>query len=145
MNWQHRLQERASRALPARLGRCALVADESATRLWPSPLLALPGARSAPGMVRFALGADVCAAVLAQGLAFLRDARTARGPLRTGHYGDRYRPWCEGPCAMAMVDTRGLPLAWPVDAPVYASASCDAARWLVLLPTQGELWFGWRR
>lgn len=145
MNVQHRLQARASRALPARLGRCALVMDAEATRLWPSPLQALPGARAAPGVLRFALAAETRAAVLAQGLAFLRDARNARGPCHAGQDGDRYGPWCEGPGARVIVATCGLPRTWPADVRIYASASSDAARWLVLLPTQGELLFGWRR
>lgn len=144
MNWQHRLQQRASRALPARLGRCALMADDAAKSLWPSPLLALPGARTAPGMVRFALAADICAAVCAQGLAFLRDARSPRGSLRSDQEGDRYGPWCEGGYAITLVEASGLPLVLPANVPVYASTSSDTARWLVLLPTQGELWFGWR-
>lgn len=143
-NWHRRLQERASRALPARLGRCALLAGEEAASSWPSPLMALPGARVAPGVVRFSLAAETCAALLAGGLEYLRDARHARGPqYGVGPTGD-YEPWHEGTAAIERINGR-VSLAWPPDARVYSSVSRDGTRWLAALPVQGELWYGWQR
>lgn len=143
-NWHRRLQQRASRALPARLGRCALLGDAEAARSWPSPLMALPGARIAPGLVRFALAAETRDALLAGGLDYLRDARHARGPLYGGGPLGGYAPWHEGTAAIERINGR-VSLAWPLGARVYSSVSCDGTRWLAALPVQGELWYGWQR
>ncbi|MGA6181386.1 hypothetical protein ACPEH1_09705 [Stenotrophomonas sp. NPDC077421] len=139
-----RLQERASRALPARLGRCAVLAGEGAGDGWPSPLQALPGARVAPGLMRFSIAAETRAAVLARGLAFLRDARQARGSVPQRARCAAYRPWQEGAAALAEAGIDGLPADWPQYTPVYGTATLDRSRWLLLMPVQGVLWYGWR-
>ncbi|WP_411850386.1 hypothetical protein ACLB90_15980 [Stenotrophomonas sp. LGBM10] len=138
-----RLQERACRALPARLGQCAVLAGEGAGDGWPSPLQALPGARVAPGLVRFSITAETRSALLARGLAFLGDACEARGVLRQPAWCSLYRPWREGAAALAEAGIDGLPGDWPQYTPVYASAALDRSRWLMLLPVQGVLWYGW--
>jgi hypothetical protein len=57
-NWRRRLQERASRALPARLGRCAVLAGTAPGQDWPcgggSALLVAGAAGVRAGVVRFA-------------------------------------------------------------------------------------------
>ena len=79
MSWRRCLQERMRRALPARLEVASLLDGEAPG--WPSPLMALPGAQGAPGLVRFGLAPVTCEAIAAQGLRFLEQARQARGRL----------------------------------------------------------------
>lgn len=141
MSWRRCLQERMRRALPARLEVASLLDGEAPG--WPSPLMALPGAQGAPGLVRFGLAPVTCEAIAAQGLRFLEQARQARGRLPLPQWCGQYRPWREGAQALREIGIRGLPGDWPEHAPVYASASLDRSRWLLVLPTRGQLWYGW--
>jgi hypothetical protein len=52
-------------------------------------------------------------------------------------------PCRDGAQALREIGIRGLPVDWPVHAPVYASASEDRSRWLLVLPSRGQLWYGW--
>ena len=141
MSWRRCLHERVRRALPARLEVDSLLDGEVSG--WPSPLSALPGVQAAPGLVRFGLAPVTCDAITAHGLRFLEQARQARGRLPLTRWCGAYRPWREGAQALREIGIRGLPLDWPVHAPVYASASEDRSRWLLVLPSRGQLWYGW--
>ncbi len=141
MSWRRCLHERVRRALPARLEVDSLLDGEVSG--WPSPLSALPGVQAAPGLVRFGLAPITCDAITAHALRFLEQARQARGRLPLPRWCGAYRPWREGAQALREIGIRGLPLDWPVHAPVYASASEDRSRWLLVLPSRGQLWYGW--
>jgi len=141
MSWRRCLHERVRRALPARLEVASLLDGEVSG--WPSPLRALPGAPAAPGLLRFGLAPATCEAITVHGLRFLEQARQARGRLPLRRWCSAYRPWREGAQALREIGIRGLPLDWPVHAPVYASASEDRSRWLLVLPSRGQLWYGW--
>ncbi|MEK0266521.1 hypothetical protein QT383_10220 [Stenotrophomonas rhizophila] len=141
MSWRRCLHERVRRALPARLEVASLLDGEVSG--WPSPLSALPGVQAALGLVRFGLAPVTCDAITAHGLRFLEQARQARGRLPLPRWCGTYRPWREGAQALREIGIRGLPLDWPVHAPVYASASEDRSRWLLVLPSRGQLWYGW--
>ena len=62
-------------------------------------LAALPGARIAPGLVRFQLAAVTCEGLQGQGLRWLQGARQGRGAV-AGRV-PRYRPWKAGAEALA--------------------------------------------
>lgn len=141
MSWRRCLHERVRRALPARLEVASLLDGEASG--WPSPLTALPGVRGAPGLVRFSLAPVTCEAITAHGLRFLEQARQARGRLPLPRWCGAYRPWRKGAQALREVGISGLPSDWPVHAAVYASASEDRSRWLLVLPSRGQLWYGW--
>jgi len=141
MSWRRCLHERVRRALPARLEVASLLDGEASG--WPSPLTALPGVQSTPGLVRFGLAPVTCDAITAHGLRFLEQARQARGRLPLPRWCGAYRPWREGAQALREIGIGRLPLDWPVHAPVYASASEDRSRWLLVLPSRGQLWYGW--
>lgn len=141
MSWRRCLHERVRRALPARLEVATLL--EGGAAGWPSPLMALPGAQGAPGLVRFGLAPVTCEAIATHGLRFLEQARQARGRLPLPQWCGAYRPWREGAQALREIGIGGLSADWPVHAPVYASASEDRSRWLLVLPTRGQLWYGW--
>ncbi|RLK53075.1 hypothetical protein BCL79_2365 [Stenotrophomonas rhizophila] len=135
------LHERVRRALPARLEVASLLEGEASG--WPSPLRALPGVPAAPGLLRFGLAPATCEAITVHGLRFLEQARQARGRLPLPHWCGDYRPWREGAQALREIGIRGLPAGWPAHAAVYASASEDRSRWLLILPGRGQLWYGW--
>lgn len=141
MSWRRCLHERVRRALPARLEVASLLDGEASG--WPSPLSALPGVQAAPGLVRFGLAPVTSDAITAHGLRFLEQARQARGRLPLPRWCGAYRPWREGAQALREIGIRGLPVDWSVHAPVYASASEDRSRWLLVLPSRGQLWYGW--
>ena len=141
MSWRRCLHERVRRALPARLEVASLLDGEASG--WPSPLTALPGVQSTPGLVRFGLAPVTRDAITAHGLRFLEQARQARGRLPLPRWCGAYRPWREGAQALREIGIGRLPLDWPVHAPVYASASEDRSRWLLVLPSRGQLWYGW--
>ncbi len=84
-------------------------------------LAALPGARIAPGLVRFQLAAVTCEGLQRKGL-----------------------EWLAGAAALSEIGIDGLPPDWPVHAAVYGCSSIDQRHWLLLLPERAQLWLGSR-
>ncbi len=134
MGWRQGLRLRAQQGIPALLEVDALLQAHGV-------LAALPGARIAPGLVRFQLAAATCEGLLGQGLEWLDGARQGRGVL--GGKVPRYRPWKAGPGALAEIGIAGLPGDWPTHAAVYGCSSIDRRHWLLLLPMRAQLWLGW--
>ncbi|WP_343652218.1 hypothetical protein [Stenotrophomonas sp.] len=135
MGWRQGLRQRAQQGLPALLEVDALLQAHGV-------LAALPGARIAPGLVRFQLAAVSCEGLRQQGLAWLNNARQGRGAL-AGRV-PRYRPWQAGAAALQAIGIDGLPADWPAHAAVYGCSSIDQQHWLLLLPDRAQLWLGWR-
>ncbi|HDS0948184.1 TPA: hypothetical protein QDZ34_000807 [Stenotrophomonas maltophilia] len=135
MSWRQGLRQRARQGVPALLEVDALLQAHGV-------LAALPGARIAPGLVRFQLAAATCEGLQAQGLAWLAGARQGRGAL-AGRV-PRYRPWKAGAAALSEIGIDGLPGDWPMHAAVYGCSSVDLQHWLLLLPERAQLWLGWR-
>ncbi|KOO78317.1 hypothetical protein JY452_01525 [Stenotrophomonas maltophilia] len=129
MGWRQSFRQRARQGIPALLEVDALLQAHGV-------LAALPGARIAPGLVRFQLAAVTCEGLRGQGLAWLQGARQGRGAL-AGKV-PRYRPWKAGADALAEIGIGGLP-----DAAVYGCSSFDRRHWLLLLPERAQLWLGW--
>jgi len=134
MSWRNGLRQRAWQGIPELLEVDALLQASSV-------LAALPGARIAPGLVRFKLAARTCEGVQRQGLAWLSGARQGRGAL-AGKV-PRYRPWKAGNAALAEIGIAGLPMDWPAHAAVYGCSSVDRRHWLLLVPGSAQLWLGW--
>ena len=134
MGWRQGLRQRARQGIPALLEVDALLQAHGV-------LAALPGARIAPGLVRFQLAAVTCEGLQGQGLAWLQGARQGRGAL-AGRV-PRYRPWKAGAQALAEIGIGGLPGDWPAHAAVYGCSSIDRRHWLLLLPERAQLWLGW--
>lgn len=134
MGWRQGLQQRARQGIPALLEVDALLQAHGV-------MAALPGARIAPGLVRFQLAAVTCAGLQRRGLDWLAGARQGRGAL-AGRV-PRYRPWKAGAAALAEIGVEGLPEDWPTHAAVYACSSVDRRHWLLLLPERAQLWLGW--
>lgn len=91
MSWRNGLRQRAWQGIPELLEVDALLQASSV-------LAALPGARIAPGLVRFKLAARTCEGVQQQGLDWLSGARQGRGALAgrcrvTGHGRPAMRRW----------------------------------------------------
>ncbi|PZP79512.1 MAG: hypothetical protein DI592_13670 [Stenotrophomonas maltophilia] len=135
MGWRQRLRQRAQQGIPALLEVDALLQSHGV-------LAALPGARMAPGLVRFQLAAATCDGLLGHGLDWLQGARQGRGALAGRVL--RYRPWKAGAQALAEIGIDGLPADWPAHAGVFACSSADRRHWLLLLPERAQLWLGWR-
>jgi len=104
MGWRQGLQQRARQGIPALLEVDALLQAHGV-------LAALPGARIAPGLVRFQLAAITCEGLQRRGLDWLREARHGRGAL-AGKV-TRYRPWKAGAGALSEIGIDGLPADWP--------------------------------
>lgn len=134
MSWRNGLRQRAWQGIPELLEVDALLQASSV-------LAALPGARIAPGLVRFKLAARTCEGVQRQGLDWLSGARQGRGAL-AGKV-PRYRPWKAGNAALAEIGIAGLPMDWPAHAAVYGCSSDDRRHWLLLVPGSAQLWLGW--
>lgn len=100
MSWRNGLRQRAWQGIPELLEVDALLQASSV-------LAALPGARIAPGLVRFKLAARTCEGVQQQGLDWLSGARQGRGAL-AGKV-PRYRPWKAGNAALAEIGIAGCP------------------------------------
>ncbi|AWH24736.1 hypothetical protein [Stenotrophomonas sp. YAU14D1_LEIMI4_1] len=135
MGWRQGLRQRAKQGIPALLEVDALLQAHGV-------LAALPGARIAPGLVRFQLAAVTCQGLQQQGLQWLASARHGRGAL-AGRV-PRYRPWQAGAAALQAIGIDGLPADWPAHASVYGCSSIDQQHWLLLLPDRAQLWLGWR-
>lgn len=135
MSWRQGLRQRAWQGIPELLEVDALLQASSV-------LAALPGARIAPGLVRFKLAARTCEGVQRQGLAWLSGAREGRGVL-AGRV-PRYRAWKAGSAALTEIGIAGLPADWPAHAPVFGCSSVDRRHWLLLLPGSAQLWLGWQ-
>ncbi len=99
MGWRQGLRQRARQGIPALLEVDALLQAHGV-------LAALPGARIAPGLVRFQLAAVTCEGLQGQGLRWLQDARQGRGAV-AGRV-PRYRPWKAGAEALAEIGIGGL-------------------------------------
>lgn len=134
MSWRQGLRQRAGQGIPALLEVDALLQASGV-------LAALPGARIAPGLVRFKLAERTCDGVQRQGLAWLSGARQGRGAL-AGRV-PRYRAWQAGSAALREIGIAGLPADWPAHAAVFGCTSVDRRHWLLLLPAQAQLWLGW--
>ncbi|MGE6334247.1 hypothetical protein [Stenotrophomonas sp. NPDC077659] len=134
MGWRQGLRQRARQGIPALLEVDALLQAHGV-------LAALPGARIAPGLVRFQLAAVTCEGLQRQGLDWLVGAHHGRGAL-AGRV-PRYRPWKAGAAALAEIGIDGLPLDWPAHAAVYGCSSVDRRHWLLLVPERAQLWLGW--
>ncbi|MCC7635024.1 hypothetical protein [Stenotrophomonas rhizophila] len=134
MGWRQKLRQRAGQGIPALLEVDALLQASGV-------LAALPGARIAPGLVRFTLARRSCEGVQRQGLDWLSGARQGRGAV-AGRV-PRYRAWKAGSAALAEIGIDGLPADWPAHAPVFGCTSVDRRHWLLLLPAQAQLWLGW--
>lgn len=135
MGWRQGLQHRARQGVPALLEVDALLQAHGV-------LAALPGARIAPGLVRFQLAAVTCEGLQRQGLEWLSGARQGRGAI-AGTV-PRYRPWKAGAQALEEIGIEGLPGDWPAHAAVFGCSSRDRRHWLLLVPAQAQLWLGWR-
>ncbi|HEL4238741.1 TPA: hypothetical protein UM793_000591 [Stenotrophomonas maltophilia] len=134
MSWRQGLRQRARQGIPALLEVDALLQAHGM-------LAALPGARIAPGLVRFQLAAVTCEGLRGQGLDWLQGARQGRGAV-AGRV-PRYRSWKAGAEALAEIGIGGLPEDWPTHAAVYGCSSIDRRHWLLLLPERAQLWLGW--
>ncbi len=100
MGWRQGLWQRARQGVPALLEVDALLQAHGV-------LAALPGARIAPGLVRFQLAAVTCEGLQRKGLEWLVGARQGRGAL-AGRV-PRYRPWKAGAAALSEIGIDGLP------------------------------------
>ena len=134
MGWRQGLRQRARQGIPALLEVDALLQAHGV-------LAALPGARIAPGLVRFQLAAVTCEGLQCKGLEWLAGARQGRGAL--GGRVPRYRPWKAGAAALSEIGIDGLPADWTAHAAVYGCSSVDQRHWLLLLPGRAQLWLGW--
>ncbi|KAF1055575.1 MAG: hypothetical protein GAK43_00370 [Stenotrophomonas maltophilia] len=134
MGWRQGLRQRAAQGIPALLEVDALLTAHGV-------LAALPGARIAPGLVRFQLATASCEGLLAHGLGRLAGARQGRGVL--GGAVPRYLPWKAGAEALAEIGIDGLPGGWPEHAAVFGCSSRDRRHWLLLVPERAQLWLGW--
>ncbi len=134
MGWRQGLRQRARQGIPALLEVDALLQAHGV-------LAALPGARIAPGLVRFQLAAVTCEGLQRKGLEWLAGARQGRGAL--GGRVPRYRPWKAGAAALLEIGIDGLPADWPAHVAVYGCSSVDQRHWLLLLPGRAQLWLGW--
>ena len=99
MGWRQGLRQRARQGIPALLEVDALLQAHGV-------LAALPGARIAPGLVRFQLAAVTCEGLQGQGLRWLQGARQGRGAV-AGRV-PRYRPWKAGADGCMSVHSLGF-------------------------------------